>query len=153
MKAVPPPAVDSVTAPPPRSVVLALTSKNVLVPPPPFNRMLPSLLIVLPPTPAIVRAWPLSRVTEFEPPSVRLATVGLMPLMTTGLFLALVTVALAEVEFGTVADVQLAALLQRLSEPLPFQSWASTPLGQPSMSPDRSNAGKIDAILPGVALA
>jgi len=65
---------------------------------------------------------------------------------------ALVTVALAEVEFGTVFGVQLLALLQR-SETLPFQVWASTPLGQLIMSPDRSNAGKINAILPRVALA
>ena len=72
--------------------------------------------------------------------------------MRTGLLVALVTVAVAEAEFGTVFGVQLAELLQR-SEVPPFQVWASTTLGQLSMSPDRSTAGKIDAILPGVALA
>jgi hypothetical protein len=101
--------------------------------------------------PAIVRLSPLLRLTEFEASTVRLAIVGAMS-MRTGLLVALVTVALAEVEFGTVLGVQLLALLQR-SETLPFQVWASTPLGQLIMSPDRSNAGKINAILPRVALA
>src|SRR5271157_1907680 len=75
--------------------------------------------------PAIVRVPPLSRLTEFEVPTVRLAIVGESS-MRTGLFVALVTVALAELEFGTVFGVQLAELLQR-SEALPFQVWASTP--------------------------
>lgn len=83
---------------------------------------------------------PLLRLTEFGAPTVRLAIVGEMSIRT-GLLVALVTVALAEVEFGAVLGVQLLALLQR-SEKLPFQVWASTPLGQLIMSPDRSNAGE-----------
>lgn len=110
------------------------------------------MLIVLPPLPSIARKSPLWIVTAFEEvESVRSPTVN--PLLTrTGLFVALLTVTVAVTELGTVLGVQLLALLQR-SETLPFQSWASPPPGQLSMSPDTSNAGTIDAILPRVALA
>ena len=52
--------------------------------------------------PAIVSDWPLSRFNEFEAPSVRLAIVGLIPLMlTTELTVALVMTTSAVLEFGT----------------------------------------------------
>ena len=146
--------LDSVRVPPPvRVMVLPLVPpriRSVKLPVEPMVSVPAMSSEPAPAPPAIVRLSPLLRLAESAAPIVRLAIVGAMS-MRTGLFVALLIVTLALVEFGTVFGVQLAAVPHR-SLTLPFQVWASAALGQLRMSPDRSNTGKIDAILPSVAL-
>src|SRR5271157_4336843 len=121
--------LESVRKPPPlRVIVLPLVPARIrsVKLPVEFNVSVPAMSSdPAPAPPAIVRLSALLRLTEFAAPTARLAIVGESS-MRTGLFVALVTVTLAELEFGTVFGVQLAELLQR-SEALPFQVWASTP--------------------------